>query len=145
MVGKVDIAIIKPLHDKEWERKCAHADACGGIGAEDSGNGPLVYELPSSNMTAGLVFVCGCCGKNVGEVMFLQNPNVTFELNGRVLDKSKMDVYPTEKCVRLLKHFGEDNNEKSNTMLLTVHMADQPADLAYEERPYVKISHVVAL
>mmetsp|Transcript_24225 Transcript_24225/g.52252 ORF Transcript_24225/g.52252 Transcript_24225/m.52252 type:complete len:808 (+) Transcript_24225:171-2594(+) len=146
MVGKVDIAIIKALHDKEWERKCAHLDACGGVWAQDSTSGTLTYELPSSQMTAGLVFVCGCCGKNVGENMFLHNQNVTIKLNGRVLDKSKMDVFPNAKCIRLLKHFGENGYEKEDTMLLSFDMADQDPDLAYEARaPSVKISHVVAL
>eukprot|EP00581_Thalassiosira_minuscula_P023381 CAMPEP_0184408270 /NCGR_PEP_ID=MMETSP0738-20130409/3098_1 /TAXON_ID=385413 /ORGANISM="Thalassiosira miniscula, Strain CCMP1093" /LENGTH=195 /DNA_ID=CAMNT_0026765667 /DNA_START=90 /DNA_END=677 /DNA_ORIENTATION=- len=143
MVGKVDTKIIKEKHDREWEQRCAHADACGGIVASDSSDGTLIYELPSSKMTAGLVFVCGCCGKNVAESMFLQNKDVTFKLNDRVLDKSKMDVYPNKKCVRLLKRFGEDGFEKEDTMLLSLEMVEQDPDL--EAKPHVEISHVVAL
>ncbi|KAL7534350.1 hypothetical protein ACHAXR_005816 [Thalassiosira sp. AJA248-18] len=147
MVGKVDIAIIKAKHDPEFEQKCAHLDACGGIWAQDSTAGTLTFELPSNKMTAGLVFVCGCCGKNIGENMFLQNQNVTFKLNGRVLNKSKMDVYPAPKCVRLFKYFGESSGyEKEDKMLLSIEMADQDPSLSYEAKPpSVKISHVVAL
>jgi hypothetical protein len=115
MVGKVDTAIIKALHDPEWERKCAHLDACGGVTASDSTGGALEYELPASRMTAGLVFVCVYPGKEV-EAMVLTNPRVTFKLNGRVLDKSAMDLYPNKKCVRLLRRFEEGGHEKEGTM-----------------------------
>lgn len=139
-VGKVDIAWIKASNDPEWEKKCAHADACGGISAEDSTQGILTYELPASKMTAGLVFICGCCGKNVGNDMFIENESVVFKLNGRVLDKSLMDVYPNHKCVRLLRWFGGiDDYTKEDVMLLTVEMTDK------EEVTPVTISHVVAL
>lgn len=150
-VGKVDIAWIKPLHDPEWEAKCAHADACGGVSAENSTQGVLTYELPSSKMTAGLVFLCGCCGKKVGSTMFIENPYVTFKLNGRTLDKSTMDVFPNQKCVRLLKWFGDGEYKKEDTMFLTVELADRddPATLDDDDEevkpPTVKISHVVAL
>ena len=143
MVGKVDTAIIKALHDPEWERKCAHLDACGGVTASDSTGGALEYELPASRMTAGLVFVCVYPGKEA-EAMVLTNPRVTFKLNGRVLDKSAMDLYPNKKCVRLLRRFGEGGHEKEGTMLLSVEIADQ--DPAGEPLPpAVMISHVVAL
>jgi hypothetical protein len=143
MVGKVDTAIIKALHDPEWERKCTHLDACGGItAASDSTGGALVYELPASKMTAGLVFICVYPGKEA-EAMFLTNAHVTFKLNGRVLDKSAMDLYPNKKCVRLLRRFGEGGHEKEDEMLLSVEVSDQ--DPAGELPPAVMISHVVAL
>ena len=146
MVGKVDTAIIKNLHDPEWERKCSHADACGGITAHDSTQGVLTYELPSSRMTAGLVFLCGCCGKKVGEDMFLQNENIEFSLNGRVLDKTKMDVFPNPKCVRLLKSFGDADYKKEETMLLSIQIADHDSNPTTEApSPTVMISHIVAL
>jgi len=150
MVGKMDVAIIKAMHDPQWERKCTHLDACGGIWASDSTQGTLIFELPSSKMTAGLVMLCFCCGKQPGglsiaEAMFLQNQNVTVSLNDRVLDKSTMDVYPNKKCVRVLKQFGEGEYEKEDTMLLKLEMADQDPDMAYESKPHVKVSHVVAL
>lgn len=147
MVGKVDTAIIKRMHDPEWEQKCAHLDACGAIRAQDSTHGTLTFELPSSKMTAGLVFVCGCCGKQVGEAMFIQNENVTIKLNGRTLDKTKMDVYPNGKCARLFQRFGEDGYEKEDTMRLSFEMAYlDPLLTSYEaNRNLVQISHVVAL
>ena len=146
MVGKIDRAIIKNLHDPEWESKCSHADACGGIIAQNSTQGVLTYELPSSRMTAGLVFLCGCCGKKVGEDMFLQNKNIVFILNDRELDKSKMDVYPNPKCVRLLKFFGDDGHKKEETMLLSIHITDDESDATTEApSPTVMISHIVAL
>ena len=79
--------------------------------------------------------------------MFLQNQNLTITLNDQVLDKSKMDVYPLKKCVRVLKRFGEiDGYEKGQPMLLSFDMADQDPNLAYEAKPPdVKISHLVAL
>lgn len=146
MVGKVDTKIIKAMHDPQWERRCKHLDACGGVYAQFNTAGQLVYELPASRMTAGLVFVCGCCGKNVGQSMFLDNDGVVFRLNGRVLDKADMDVYPTRKCVRLLKGFGGDY-VREDTMHLTVEITDvDDPDVAYEDKPAgVKISHIVAL
>jgi len=94
--------------------------------------------------------LCFCCGKQPGglsiaKAMFLQNQNVTVSLNNRVLDKSTMDVYPNKKCVRVLKQFGEGEYEKEDMMLLKLEMADQDPDMAYESKPHVKVSHVVAL
>lgn len=150
MVGKVDIAIIKAMHDKEWEQRCAHLDACGGIYASDATQGALTFALPSSRMTAGLVFLCFCCGKQPGgqsiaEYMFLNNPNVTVSLNGRALDKEGMDSFPNNKCVRVLRQFGEGGYEREDEMLLTLEMAEQDPDIAYELKPHVEVSHVVAL
>lgn len=96
-------------------------------------------------MTAGLIFVCGLPAKLAGEMMFISNPNVTMTLNGRELHKSKMKVFPTGKCVRLLEMFGVDGHEKEDTMLLTFEMAEQDPDLEYRYKPHVELSHVVAL
>ena len=147
MVGKKDRAIIKEKHDPEWERKCTHLDACGGIWAMDATQGPLTFELPSSRMTAGLVFICVTPYhmKTAATENLLENRNVTFRLNDRVLDKSKMDPYPMKKCLRLLKAFGEDGFEKEETMLLTLEMAEQDPDLPDELKPRVEVSHIVAL
>jgi hypothetical protein len=141
MVGKVDTKIIKSLHDPAWERKCAHQDACGGIKSSDSTGGILEYELPASRMTAGLIFVCVYPGKGA-EGMILQNPYVTFKLNGRILDKSTMDLYPNKKCIRLLKQFGEGGHEKEDTLLLSIDIADRDPE---EEPIVVMFSHIVAL
>lgn len=147
MVGKVDIAIIKAMHSKEWENKCKHLDACGGVWAQDSTHGALEFDLPVSNMTAGLVFACGCCGKGArAEPMFINNPNVTVRINGREVDKGGMDAFPNKKCVRLLRKFGHGGHQREEKMVLSFEMAEQDPELAYEERPpSVKISHVVAL
>ena len=80
MVGKVDTKIIKGMHDPQWERMCKHLDACGFVSAQFDTDGTLVYDLPASKMTAGLVFVCGCCGKNVGQSMFLDNDGVESDI-----------------------------------------------------------------
>ena len=147
MVGKVDTAIIKALHDPEWEKKCTHLDACGGISpSDDSTTGrltyelpTLTYELPSSKMTAGLIFICGYPGNKADE-MYIQNPSVSFTLNGKVLDKKRMDVYPNSKakCIRLMRQFGDDGHKKEDTMLLSIVVSDANYTM-------VSISHVVVL
>ena len=90
-------------------------------------------------MTAGLVFVCGCCGKTVGQDMFLDNQNVVFKLNDPCTRQVKYwDIYPNKKCVRLLKWFGDGEYEKKDVMILTVEIVDAVPN-------EVKISHIVAL
>ena len=71
----------------------------------------LMYELPSSSMYVGLIFVCGYPAKDV-DAMFLLNPSVMFKLNGRVLNKPSMDLYPNKKCVQLLRWFGNSGHKK---------------------------------
>jgi hypothetical protein len=137
MVGKVDIAIFKQKDDPEWYKKCSHLDACGGIATSGGRAGEIVYELPAEQMTSGLVFVCVCCGKKVVESMIMNNDNVIFKLNGRVLDKGAMDIYPVDKCVRLLEGFGKDGYQKEDKMLLSVQVLGGETE--------VKLSHVVAL
>ncbi|KAL7464184.1 hypothetical protein ACHAXS_004519 [Conticribra weissflogii] len=141
-VGKKDIALFKRWNDDEWYEKCTHLDACGGITASDSTKGELVFELPASKMTSGLIIVCGCCGKKVGEDMFLNNENLEIKLNGQVLNKSKMDVYPNRKCVRLVKAFKEFDEEsditKEDKLLLSFNLLD-------DNGQEVKISHLIAL
>jgi hypothetical protein len=137
MVGKVDIAIFKKKDDPEWYRKCAHLDACGGISTSGGGAGNIIYELPVEKMTAGLIFICVCCGKKVAESMVLNNDNLVFKLNGRVLDKEGMDLYPVDKCIRLLKGFEESGYQKEEKMLLSVEVLGGETE--------VKLSHVVVL
>mmetsp|Transcript_17726 Transcript_17726/g.35564 ORF Transcript_17726/g.35564 Transcript_17726/m.35564 type:complete len:989 (+) Transcript_17726:49-3015(+) len=140
-VGKKDIALFKRWNDEEWYQKCTHLDACGGIAASDSSKGELVFELPASKMTTGLIIVCGCCGKKVGEDMFLKNENLEIKLNGKVLNKSKMDVYPNAKCARLVKafkDFDEDSDiSKEDELLLSFNLKTNTNE--------VKISHLIAL
>ena len=87
----------------------------------------LTYELPSSSMSVGLIFICGYPAKDV-EAMFLQNPSVMFNLNGRVLDKSSMDLYPNKKRVRLLRWFGNSGHEKKDMMLLSMEVSVHESD-----------------
>mmetsp|Transcript_16493 Transcript_16493/g.34653 ORF Transcript_16493/g.34653 Transcript_16493/m.34653 type:complete len:820 (-) Transcript_16493:297-2756(-) len=140
-VGASDIAIFKRRNDDEWFKKCSHLDACGTIAASDSSQGELIFELPASNMTTGLIIVCGCCGNNVGETMFLKNENLEIKLNRKVLNKSKMDVYPNEKCVRLVKAFKEFDKSsdisKEDEMLMSFHLKKNANE--------VKISHLIFL
>ena len=137
MVGKVDIAIFKKKNDPEWFEKCTHLDACGGMTTSGKGTGKIVYDLPVEQMTAGLVVICVCCGKKISESMVLNNDNMVFKLNDRVLDKKDMDLYPVDKCVRLLKGFEEDGYEKEEKMLLSVEVLGGETE--------VKISHVIVL
>lgn len=137
MVGKVDTKIFKEKDDPEWYEKCKHLDACGGITTGGKGTGMIVYDLPVEHMTAGLVVICVCCGKKIAESMVLNNDNILFKLNDRVLDKTGMDLYPVEKCVRLQKGFEEDGYEKEEKMLLSVEILGGETE--------VKISHVIVL
>lgn len=137
MVGKVDIAIFKKKDDPEWYEKCAHLDACGGMTTSSRRAGEIVYDLPVEHMTAGLVVICVCCGKKIAESMVLNNDNLVFQLNGRVLDKKGMDLYPADKCVRLLKGFEESGYQKEEKMLLSVGVLGGDTE--------VKISHVIVL
>ena len=137
MVGKVDTKIFKEKGDPEWYEKCTHLDACGGITTSGKGTGVIVYDLPVEQMTAGLVVICVCCGKKIAESMVLNNDNLVFKLNDRVLDKTGMDLFPAEKCVRLLKGFEEEGYEKEEKMLLSVEVLGGETE--------VKISHVIVL
>ena len=96
-----------------------------------------------------MVIVCGCCGKKVGESMFLQNAKVEIKLNGRVLDKSTMNVYPNPKCVRLLNGYGRDGFQKEDTLLLSFELSGKQPKVKtigdVEEASEVKISHLIAL
>jgi hypothetical protein len=101
MVPKQDQAFFEDRDDKEI---CRHLDACGGISATSKESGTVVFKLPKQEV--GLVVVCGCCGKDVATKMFLNNADIEIKYNGQTLDPKTWDVYPNEKCVRLLKNFG---------------------------------------
>ena len=74
--------------------------------------------------------------------MFLQNPSMLSNLNGMVLDKLSMDLYPNKKCVRLLRWFGNSGHKKKDMMLLSIEVSviDQNTNPTV-----LKISHIVAL
>ena len=106
MVGKKDTAVFKDREDKEM---CQHSDACGYIRASKADDGMVVFRLPK--MEVGLVVVCGCCGKNVGQAMFMDNDNLEISFNTVPLNKTTFDVWPNKKCVRLLKKFPTSGRE----------------------------------
>jgi len=135
-VGKQDTAIFQDRDDKEI---CRHLDQCGGISATSPDNGMVVFRLPK--MEVGLVAICGCCGKDIGEEMFLQNQHIEIKYNGVVLNRTKWDIFPTGKCVRLLEKFP---TEGAATMTPTGHAYLSIKALEGLWKP-VRISHVITL
>jgi len=135
-VDKVDSAIFQDREDKEI---CKHLDQCGGISATSSENGMVVFRLPK--MEVGMVAICGCCGKEVANEMFLQNEFLEIQYNGAVLDKADWDLYPTKKCARLLKKFP---TEGAAAMTPTGHAYLSVKALEGLSTP-VRISHVITL
>lgn len=136
MVGKQDTAIFKTREDQEM---CRHLDACGGITAKTANHGSVVFRLPK--MEVGLLVICGCCGKKVGEEMLLNNPKLEFKYNGELLDKKEFDVWPHAKCIRLLKRFptqGAMAETPTGHAYLSIKVLE---DMAKE----VKISHIITL
>lgn len=135
MVPKQDQVFFENLNDTET---CKHFDACGGISATSKDNGSLVLRLPKQEV--GLLILCGCCGKDVGMNMFLNNTNLEFSYNGQVLDdRSEWDIYPNGKCVRLMKAF--DANAAPATTghnYLKIKALENLADP-------VRISHIITL
>ncbi len=136
MVGKEDQVIFQDRDDKEI---CRHLDACGGISATSSDNGMVVFRLPK--MEVGLVVICGCCGKDIATEMFINNTNIEVMYNGAVLDPSTWDVFPTNKCVRLLKRFPTEGAAAMNP---TGHAYLSIKALGDQEKP-VRVSHVITL
>ena len=137
MVGKQDTALFRNRDDKEI---CRHPDACGGISAQKADEGMVVFRLPK--MEVGLVVICGCCGKGVGESMFLNNSDIEISYNTVPMnDRTQWDLWPNPKCVRLLKRFPTSGRE-----------SETPTGHAYlgikvlkDMGQQVRISHVITL
>lgn len=92
-------------------------------------------------MEVGLVVICGCCGKAVGQDMFMNNQDIEISYNTVPLDHSTWDIWPNGKCVRLLKKFPTSGR-----------MAETPTGHAYlgvkvlnDMKQPVRISHVITL
>mmetsp|Transcript_18046 Transcript_18046/g.39308 ORF Transcript_18046/g.39308 Transcript_18046/m.39308 type:complete len:856 (+) Transcript_18046:95-2662(+) len=134
MVGKQDKAIFQKRDDKEI---CRHLDQCGGLSATSSEDGTVVFRLPE--MEVGLVVICGCCGKDVARTMFLQNEFLEISYNGIVLDKSKWDIFPNAKCVRLQEKFP---TELAGQAYLHSYLSVKALDGL---KAPVRISHVITL
>jgi hypothetical protein len=135
MVGKQDSKVFREREDKEM---CRHLDACGALSASKVEDGMVVFRLPK--MEVGLVVICGCCGKNVGQNMFINNDNLEISFNTVPLNKTTFDVWPTEKCVRLLKKFptsGRESETPTGHHYLAVKMLNDGAK--------VMISHVITV
>ncbi|KAL7540797.1 hypothetical protein ACHAWF_006788 [Thalassiosira exigua] len=135
MVNREDVAFFQDRDDKEI---CRHSDRCGGISATSADNGMVVFRLPK--MEVGLVAICGCCGKKVAEEMFLNNTHLEVRYNGAVLNSTTWDIFPTAKCVRLLKKFptGGANLTPTGHAYLSVKVLDGLSKT-------VRISHVLTL
>ena len=134
MVGKQDQAVFQNREDKEI---CRHLDACGGISAQKVDDGMVVFRLPK--MEVGLVVICGCCGKNVGNDLFLNNPLIEISFNTVPIDRSEWDIFPNAKCVRVLKGWtGRESETPTGHHYLGVRLlSDNPTP--------VMISHVITL
>ena len=133
-VDKQDQIYFEDRDDKEI---CHHLDACGGISATSKDSGSVVFRLPKQEV--GLVIICGCCGKQVGNDMILNNTSIEISYNGQTLNRSTWDIYPNEKCVRLMKQF--DANAAEAT---TGHNYLKIEALETLSSP-VRISHVITL
>jgi hypothetical protein len=136
MVDKSDIAFFK---DRDNKKICRHLDACGGISAQTSNNRMVVFCLPK--MEVGLVVIYGCCGKKVGESLFLNNENIEISYNTVPVNRSELEIWPNAKCVRVLKRFptsgGESETPTGHHYLAVKVLNDMSVT--------VQISHVITL
>jgi len=114
-------------------------DACGGISAEKADDGMVVFRLPK--MEVGLVVICACCGKKVGESMLMNNEDIEISYNTVPLDRSTWDIWPDNKCVRVLKRFPTSGRE-SETPTGHAYLAIKVLN---DMRGPVRISHVITL
>ena len=85
--------------------------------------------------------ICGCCGKGIGKSMFLDNMDIEISYNTVPVERSSMDIWPENKCVRINKRFPTSGRE-----------AETPTGHAYlaikvlnDMASPVKISHVITL
>ena len=136
MVDKADIAVFKDRDDKGI---CQHLDFCGGISAQNADDGTVVFRLPK--MEVGLVVICGCCGKNVGENMFLNNQDIEISYNTVSMNSSEWEIWPNPKCVRILKRFPTSGRASENP---TGHAYLAVKVLRDMAQP-IRISHVITL
>mmetsp|Transcript_19651 Transcript_19651/g.42702 ORF Transcript_19651/g.42702 Transcript_19651/m.42702 type:complete len:259 (-) Transcript_19651:155-931(-) len=135
-VGKEDMAVFKDREDREI---CRHLDACGGISAQKADDGMVVFRLPK--MEVGLVVICGCCGKAVGETQFVNNANIEISYNTVPLDRKDWDIWPNGKCVRVLRRFPTSGRQSETP---TGHAYLGIKVLKDMGQP-VRISHVITL
>lgn len=136
MVDKADIKFFGNREDKEI---CRHLDKCGGISAQKADDGMVVFRLPK--MEVGLVVICGCCGKGVGEQLFLNNQDISISYNTIPINRSEWELWPNSKCVRVLKRFptsGRESETPTGHAYLAVKVLNDMSQT-------VRISHVITL
>eukprot|EP00924_Labyrinthula_sp_SR-Ha-C_P014982 maker-scaffold_9-snap-gene-4.6-mRNA-1 protein AED:0.02 eAED:0.02 QI:148/1/1/1/0.75/0.6/5/29/580 len=108
--------------------KCAHHDQCGFIEmvgeSDDTINKWIVIQLP--RMEVGYIALCGCCNKKVGEEMFMTNEAFEIEFDGTRLDNSTFDIWPNEKCVRVLNGFPQDLHDETGHLYLAFRVSRKP-------------------
>ena len=115
---------------------CSFPDRCAGLTAETGNEGRAVFKLPK--MEVGLLVVCGCCGKEVAEDMFMENEYIEVEFNNKRLLNTTWDIWPNGKCVRLLKTHLEDGADIGNNGHSYLSIKVKPG---LEES--VRISHII--
>ncbi|KAL9185298.1 hypothetical protein ACHAXT_003075 [Thalassiosira profunda] len=130
MVGRQDEAVFQDRDDKEI---CRHLDNCAGMSATSAANGRVVFRLPK--MEVGLVVICGCCGKDVAEEMFIQNERLEIRYNDVLLNRSSWDVFPNPKCARLVKEGGHVGPTGHAYLSVLARNLSKP----------VRISHLITL
>ena len=95
-------------------------------------------------MEVGLVAICMCCGKEVAQEQILQNPYIEIRYNTQLLDKSKWDIFPTGKCVRLLEKFPTEGRA-AETPTGHAYLSISLNNTLNESNKPVRISHVITL
>uniref|UniRef100_A0A7S0GNB3 Uncharacterized protein n=1 Tax=Proboscia inermis TaxID=420281 RepID=A0A7S0GNB3_9STRA len=88
-------------------------------------------------MEVGVIAVCVCCGKDVAELMVLENEFLQVELNGLILNHTSWDIWPEKKCVRLVSQHGNIVGDSGHSYL--------SLSLLEGNTQNVKISHVITI
>lgn len=102
-------------------RVCSHLDHCGGIVPKPGSS--VTFDIPK--LVAGVVFLCGCCGKTVAESMFVENDSFKVFLDNQELEERT--IWPEKKCVKVY-----DGSPRGSSRLKIMGN-------------YLKISHIVTL
>lgn len=114
--------------------ECQHLDSCGFVQASSSSAGWLVFKLPK--MTQGIVIICGCCGKKIGESFFKENKDLQVQFDGKNLTNSEFVVAPEKKCVQVLSKFPSEVQDTGGHLYLGLRITQ-------EKSKTIGISHVI--
>ena len=122
---------------KYWPaEKCNFLDTCSHLYADSPGM--QVFRLPQ--MKLGRVILCGH-GKHAADEMFFDNPSLTVEIGGILLDRSGwVKDSPESKCVVVHQGFEEGATQQTEHghLYLTLRLSERPA------RPF-KLTHIITL